>query len=104
MVRASIDEAVNNLSALLDRVKGGETVLITDVGGPVAQITPVAGENQGGQESGSKDEARLTALERAGLIRRGQGSLSWVLHELPPGPVGGSGVLDALLRERREGR
>jgi prevent-host-death family protein len=39
---ASISEAKNGLSALLDGVKAGETVLITDRGIAVARIEPIS--------------------------------------------------------------
>ena len=41
MKKASITEAKNNLSALIDRVKGGSSVLIVDRGRPVARLEPV---------------------------------------------------------------
>ena len=41
MKKASITEAKNNLSALIDRVKGGSPVLIVDRGRPVARLEPV---------------------------------------------------------------
>ena len=41
MKKASITEAKNNLSALIDRVKGGSSILIVDRGRPVARIVPI---------------------------------------------------------------
>ena len=38
MKKASVSEAKNGLSALLDEVRQGETVLITHHGKPVARI------------------------------------------------------------------
>lgn len=63
MKRASVTDAKNGLSALLDRVRHGESILIEDRGIPVAQLIPVAG---GG---GGADRDRLTRLERHGIIR-----------------------------------
>ena len=40
MKSASVSEAKNGLSALLDEVRRGETVLITHHGRPVARIEP----------------------------------------------------------------
>ncbi|MXY71107.1 MAG: type II toxin-antitoxin system prevent-host-death family antitoxin [Acidobacteriia bacterium] len=40
MRRASVSEAKNSLSALLNEVRRGETVLVTHHGKPVAQIRP----------------------------------------------------------------
>lgn len=41
MVTVSLAQAKAHLSALLDRVEGGEEVLITRHGRPVAHLTPV---------------------------------------------------------------
>ena len=41
MKKASITEAKNNLSALIDGLKGGSAVLIVDRGRPVARLEPV---------------------------------------------------------------
>ena len=40
---ATITEVKNGLSAILDRVKAGESVVVTDRGVPVAVIEPVTG-------------------------------------------------------------
>ncbi len=92
---ASVSEAKAKLSALLDLVKAGETVTVTERGIPVARLVPVTGNDAG------DDEARLQRLERAGVIRRGRGGKSEIL--LKPGPRI-DGVLEALLEERRTGR
>src|SRR5260370_32816854 len=64
---ASITEAKNNLSALIDGLKGGSPVLIVDRGRPVARLEPVT--------AGGKPEhdGRLSRLVREGLV--------------PPGPA-----------------
>ena len=41
MKKASITEAKNHLSALIDGLKGGSSVLIVDRGRPVARLEPV---------------------------------------------------------------
>jgi prevent-host-death family protein len=96
MGTASISEAKAKLSALLDRVKAGETVTITDRGRPVAQLVPLNG-------AGAVDwDARLESLERRGLIRRPKktSDMRWILDQ-PLAQFEGS-VLEALLEERRE--
>ena len=100
MRRATISETKNGLSALLDRVRHGETILITDRNRPVARLEPVlSGEHAG------PDEGRLARLERAGVIRRARrGRLDEILREPPPSPAAGGDVLEALLEERRGGR
>jgi len=63
MKRAGITEAKNRLSALLDRVRNGETVLIEDRGVAVAQLNPVAGRAAG------PDRDTVARLERQGIVR-----------------------------------
>jgi prevent-host-death family protein len=97
---ATISETKNSLSALLDRVRNGESIVITDRKRPVARLEPVpAGGGQG------DDEGRLTRLERAGIVRRARLSrLEEILRVPPPEPEAGGDVLAALLDERRSGR
>lgn len=98
MKKASITEAKNNLSALIDGVKGGAPVLIVDRGRPVARLEPV---------SGIKDahNTRLGRLVREGIVRpaRGETPKSLFVTKPPRARKGGSGVR-ALLDERRQGR
>ena len=61
MISAGIKEVKNNLSRLLVRVKGGEEVLITERGRPVARIVK---ENQGEKSI----RAALGPLVQSGLI------------------------------------
>jgi prevent-host-death family protein len=97
MKTATITEAKNGLSALIARVRNGETVLITDRGIAVAQIEPVAPH---------RDQTdRVRRLERAGIIRRGTAPPPLdLIREVPPPVSPGASVLDALLEERRLGR
>lgn len=44
MKRATLTETKNHLSALIDRIRHGETVLILDHGRPVARLVPVLTE------------------------------------------------------------
>jgi prevent-host-death family protein len=97
MKTASITEAKNNLSALIDSVKGGASVLILDRGRPVARLEPVAR----GDES---DDDRLARLVRQGIVRPGGGDVRSILASDPPRLESGESVLEALLQERREGR
>jgi prevent-host-death family protein len=97
MNTASISEAKAKLSALLDRIKAGETVTITDRGVPVAQLVPLNGAGQ------ADWDARLESLERRGLIHRPRRKpdMKAFLEAHPPVTFDGS-VLEALLEERRE--
>lgn len=97
MKKASITEAKNNLSALIDGVKGGSPVLIVDRGRPVARLEPVSG--------GRADDSRLARLVREGIIRPARVALpKAVLTTVPPRLTAGASTLRALLDERREGR
>jgi prevent-host-death family protein len=97
MKKVSITEAGNNLSALIDELKSGSSVLILDRGRPVARLEPVTTEATGWDD-------RIARLVREGLVRPRRKPLSSSLFrtELPPSRDGAS-VLEALLEERREG-
>jgi prevent-host-death family protein len=98
MKKASITEAKNNLSALIDSVKGGTPVLIVDRGRPVARLEPVSGV-------ASDDDGRLARLVRDGIVRPARGVIPKSLFSTRPprGRKGASGVR-ALLDDRRDGR
>ena len=96
MKRASITEAKNNLSALIDSVKGGAAVLIVDRGRPVARLEPV---------NGTGDDDRLTRLVRDGVVRPARGvAPNTVFTSKPPVPKKGASALKVLLEDRQEGR
>ena len=57
MKRATLTDTKNNLSALVDQVQHGETILILDRGRPVARLESVLGD-------GDDPEGRLARLER----------------------------------------
>jgi prevent-host-death family protein len=98
MKTASISSAKNRLSALIDLVRRGETVIITDRDQPVAQLAPLPPRMM-------DDASRLAELERAGLVRRGKSaSAKSLLKRLPPMPEAKADVLGALLADRSEGR
>ncbi len=98
MKRATLTETKNNLSALVDQVQHGETILILDRGRPVARLESVLG-------NGDDPEGRLARLERQGLLRRVRVQLPReILMQKPPRPFGGASALEALLAERRDDR
>jgi prevent-host-death family protein len=100
MKTATISETKNQLSALLDRVRHGETILITDRNQPVARLEPVVSASSAGP-----DEGRLARLERAGIIRRARhGRLEEIMRVLPPATEAGGDIVAAILEERRSGR
>jgi|SRR5450759_5118970 prevent-host-death family protein len=97
MNTATITEAKNRLSSLIDRVRGGESILILDRGVPVARLGPVAGF--------SDPTGRLRRLERAGLIRVGEAPPPLELLRKPaPAVAPGASAVEALLADRRDGR
>ncbi len=98
MLVATITEAKNTLSALIDRVRGGESVLIMDRGIPVARLESAVG-------SDLDKEGKLARLERAGVVRAARKPpASQLLFQAPPGLRRGASAVDALLDERRSGR
>ncbi|MEA2166138.1 MAG: Antitoxin Phd YefM, type toxin-antitoxin system [Thermoanaerobaculia bacterium] len=100
MKTATISETKNGLSALLDRVPHGETILITDRSRPVARLEPGVSRGDAGP-----DEGQLARLERAGVIQRAQRSrLEEIVRVAPPAPEPGGDIVAALLDERRSGR
>lgn len=97
MKTATITEAKNGLSALIDQVRAGRTILITDRGIPVARLEPMADYPD--------DEGRLARLERAGIVRRGGGPVALdQLRRPAPKLRYGASAVEALLEERRSGR
>jgi prevent-host-death family protein len=97
MRKASITEAKNNLSALIDSLKGGSPVLIVDRGRPVARLEPVKASGE------SEPEGRLSRLVRDAIVRPRRAEPPRTLFGSPP-PRAGASVVDALLQERRGGR
>ena len=103
MIRATISEVKDGMSAYLRRVKSGESVLVMERRTPVARIVPVGGGAGGAAEADDVDrDAKLVRLEHRGIVvRRGSGSPLDVLGQ-PLRP--GAGILEALLDERSEER
>lgn len=98
MKRASVSQAKNHLSALLAEVRGGETVLVTLRGKPVAEIRPF-------------DADSLIDEEAAGLIEEGVASpprarldLSSFLAEHRPRLPSGHSASRLVAEERNETR
>ena len=96
MKKASITEARNNLSVLIDGLKNGSPVLIMDRGRPVARLEPVTGED-------NEHDERLAQLVRDGLVRPRRKPLarSFLRADRPAVAVS---AVDMLIAERREGR
>jgi prevent-host-death family protein len=97
--KASITEAKNNLSALIDGLRGGSAILIVDRGRPVARLEPVTT----GLEA--EHDGRLLRLVRDGIVRpRRAAPPPTLFSQQPPRAKTGASAVKALLDERREGR
>ena len=98
MLVATVTEAKNRLSALIDRVKGGESVLIVDRGTPVARLESAVGAE-------TDPEGRISRLERAGVVRPARKPPSAaLLSSAPPPAANGASAVCALVDDRRSGR
>jgi prevent-host-death family protein len=99
MKMATITEAKTQPSALIDRVRHGETIVITDRGRPVAWLVSAV------TEGADDPDGRLARLERRGGLRPATmpPPRARIMKALPrlrrP-----AGVLGALLEERRQAR
>jgi prevent-host-death family protein len=94
MKKASISELKNQLSAYLQRVRAGQTVIVYDRDRPIARIDRVADED---------DDDRIAQLRRAGIVTPPSEPLPLDVLRTPL-PRAGHSVLDALLEEREAGR
>ena len=99
MKKATITETKNQLSALIDRVRHGETIVITDRGRPVARLVSAL------TDAAEDPEGRLARLERRGGLRLATAAppRAVIMKKLPKARKP-PGVLEALLEERREAR
>lgn len=96
MKTTGVAELKAHLSRYLDHVKGGQEVVITERGRPVAKLVPL--------QRAKRRESRRQRLARAGLLLMGPGRLRASLLRPPAGPRLGAGVLQTLLAEREAGR
>jgi prevent-host-death family protein len=100
VIQTNISTIKSRLSSYLDRVKGGEEVVIADRDRPVAKLVPF-------RASGSRSNgwaARLAESARRGEVRLSAGSDEPLELKPARAPKGGSKVVQALLDERRQGR
>lgn len=90
-----------HLSAYLDQVRAGQELVISDHGRPVARLVPVT--TVGEAADAGADEARTQRLVRAGVLAPASSPVPEALLEAPRRKRN-AGVLEALLREREDGR
>ncbi len=99
MKKASITETKNGLSALIDRVRHGDAIVIEDRGVPVARLEPVAAPGR------DASEGRVARLVRQGVLRPAVAPPPRrVLAADPPAPTGRTSLSRVLIDERRGGR
>jgi prevent-host-death family protein len=92
MASVGIRELNQQTSQILDRVRAGETIEVTDRGVPVAEIRPVGREQSA--------VARLIAEGRLAPATIDPA----VLHVLPKEPLDGVSVADWLAADREQER
>ena len=97
MKRTSITDAKNGLSALIERVRHGESIIIEDRGVPVARLESVAAP-------GRDVEGRAARLQRQGVLRPPLSSVAKRILTTPPPKPSGAALSDAVIAERRDGR
>lgn len=97
MRRTSITDAKNNLSALIDRVRRGETVLICDRNRPVARLQPV-----GPGDGSGPDAPWLAGLVRDGVVTPAEKPLSVQSLPKPVKPMRPLSIVDTLHADRED--
>lgn len=97
MKPVNVAELKNRLSHYLRAVRHGESVLVRDRDRVIARIDPA-----GGSAMGAEEPTRLADLEARGILRRRKGEIRRDL--LARRPKVKADVVDALLRDREEGR
>jgi len=99
MIQTNISTAKSQLSRLLEQVKFGEEVIISDRDQPIAVLTPYRASATEGKWS-----ARIKELARRGQLVAPKGAA--VKNDLPA-PLDIQGKVDlagAIIEERRGGR
>ena len=96
MTKVGVARLKAQLSRYLEIARGGEDVIVTERGRPIAKLVALRGADH--------TDSRLERLIRAGVVIPGTGRVRPALRKPPRGPRVGDGVLHALLEERREGR
>lgn len=95
MKTANIATAKNQFSRLIDRVKHGETILITERDRPVARLQPLA-----------TVESSLDAIHASGLLSPPEGTLDVSAFIAAPRAVTtpSASLAAAIIEEREDGR
>lgn len=96
MEKATISQLKNRLSAYLDKVRAGGTILILDRDEPIARLERV--------DAAAHPADRVARLEKAGLLRRAARPPTSPDRLPKPKARAARSVVEALIEERREGR
>lgn len=98
MKKASITDAKNKFSSLVDLVRKGETVIITDRDVPVAQLMPPS------RLDDSDEQQILSKLESQGILTKAKkkSPIQEIISSPVPKAKRGVDILDILLSERRD--
>lgn len=84
MIQVGVRELRNNLSRYLERVRGGEEVIVTDRGSAVARVLPIGTER---------------VLDR--LIAEGIVTPAAQVKRPAGGPIKGTGTVSDLIADQR---
>ena len=95
MKTTTVSKLKASLSEYLRQVKGGEEVLVTERGRPIAKLSP-AGRSDTLSE-------HLADMEKRGLLKRGAEEIPKEFWSLPRPKDPEGLVLKTVLREREEG-
>jgi prevent-host-death family protein len=95
MKNASVSELKAGLSRYLDMVRRGSEVQILERGVPIARLVGLSRAPAG------DDQRKIDRLVKAGVVRRGAGSLRWVLKE-PPVVAAKAKLREALATDRED--
>lgn len=96
MTKVSISRLKARLSDYVKLVRGGEEVVVTDRGVPVARIVPL--------DSDRWMKTRVMELVESGLARPPAARLHWDFWQRPRPEDPRGRIVESLITERREGR
>lgn len=92
----SVTDLKAGISAILNHVKAGEEILVTERGKPIARLVPY--------QPGPESSQSLQQLIKEGVVRPAQGDSPWEYLQSRKRATSEESVLSALLEERAEGR
>ena len=99
-------ELNERLEEVIEAVKNGETVQVSEGDVPIARFVPKIATDHPPQPNPDQSalEAHLDKLVREGKAHRGTGTLPDDFFTKPLPKFEGGSVLEQLLRDRKEGR